>query len=212
MKILKLYITPLLLITCFTMVFYSDSYADLREDTSQAVEGGANSLEKLKERARQDGALKPEDDTDVTESESDEEFFEDEDNKKKEQLELSLRRPPYTSKGKRDPFKPFIQAPKETKQTPVSESTPPIKRYDLNQYRIVGVVKFSGEPKAMVVDPEKNTYYLGVGDEIGNKNGEILEVRDNGLLVQEKRYFEDVFGESKVEVEKSVLAFVEEEG
>ena len=69
------------------------------------------------------------------------------------------------------------------------------------------MVKFGGEPKAMVVDPEKNTYYLGVGDEIGNKNGEIIEVRDNGLLVQEKRYYEDVFGNSKVEVEKSVLAF-----
>ena len=63
----------------------------------------------------------------------------------------------------------------------------------------------------MVIDPEKNTYFLGKNDEIGNRNGVILEIRDNGLLVSEKRFFEDVFGEEKVEIKKSVLAFVEEE-
>lgn len=187
--------------------------ADIAEDAAQATRGGANSLEKLKERARKDGALKPEDEAESLDSrERDVDFPEDVQQKKMEDLELSLLRAPYSSRGKRDPFKPFIQAPKETKQTPISESTPPIKRYALNQYRIVGIVRFGENPKAMVVDPEQNTYYLGVNDEIGNRNGEIIEVRDNGLLVQEKRFYEDVFGNSKVEVEKSVLAFVEEEG
>lgn len=204
-------VTVFLILFAFT--FSVNVRADLAQDAGEATRGGANSLENLKERARKDGALKSEHDAETQElNESEDDFPEEMERKKMEELELSLKRPPYSAKGKRDPFKPFIQAPKETKKTPVSESTPPIKRFDLNQYRIVGVVKFGGEPKAMVVDPEKNTYYLGVGDEIGNKNGEIIEVRDNGLLVQEKRYYEDVFGNSKVEVEKSVLAFVEEEG
>ena len=81
----------------------------------------------------------------------------------------------------------------------------------MEEYRIVGIVWVDNEPKAMVVDPEKNTYFLGKTDEIGNKNGVIIEVNENGLLVSEKRFFEDVFGEQKVEVKKSVLAFVDED-
>lgn len=126
-------------------------------------------------------------------------------------LEESLTRPLYQSSGKRDPFKPFIKEPKE-KEAVISETTPPIKRFPLDEYRIVGIVWVDNIPKAMVVDPEKNTYFLGKSDEIGNKNGVILEVSENGILVNEKRYFEDVFGEQKVEIKKSVLAFVDDEG
>ncbi len=125
-------------------------------------------------------------------------------------IEESLRRPLYQAFGKRDPFKPFIKEPKEREAT-ISETTPPIKRFPLDEYRIVGIVWVDNVPRAMVVDPEKNTYFLGRTDEIGNRNGVILEVSENGLLVTEKRFFEDVFGEQKVEVKKSVLAFADEE-
>jgi Tfp pilus assembly protein PilP len=125
-------------------------------------------------------------------------------------LEEQLSKPLYQPFGKRDPFKPFIKEPKENEAT-ISETTPPIKRFPLDEYRIVGIVWVENVPKAMVVDPEKNTYFLGKTDEIGNKNGIILEVSENGLLVNEKRFFEDVFGEQKVEIKKSVLAFAGEE-
>lgn len=125
-------------------------------------------------------------------------------------IEESLTRPLYQAFGKRDPFKPFIKEPKE-REAAISETTPPIKRFPLDEYRIVGIVWVDNEPRAMVVDPEKNTYFLGKSDEIGNRNGVILEVTENGLLVNEKRFFEDIFGEQKVEVKKSVLAFADEE-
>jgi len=125
-------------------------------------------------------------------------------------IDEQLNKPLYQPFGKRDPFKPFIKEPKE-KAAAISETTPPIKRFPLDEYRIVGIVWVENVPKAMVVDPEKNTYFLGKTDEIGNKNGIILEVSENGLLVNEKRFFEDVFGEQKVEIRKSVLAFADEE-
>ena len=129
-----------------------------------------------------------------------------------EELDSSLRRPLYSSRGKRDPFKPFVkEVSKKEKKVNITKTTPPIKRYSLDEFRIVGIVWVKDDPKAMVIDPEKNTYFLGKNDEIGNRNGVILEIRDNGLLVSEKRFFEDVFGEEKVEIKKSVLAFVEEE-
>lgn len=118
--------------------------------------------------------------------------------------------PRYDSAGKRDPFKPFLKLV----DIPVGPSTvvrPPIQRYPLNQFRIAGIVWIGDQPQAMIVDPEANTYFLGVGDKIGDKEGEILEVRESGLLVQERARLENVYGEVKVEVRKSVLAFQNEE-
>ena len=111
----------------------------------------------------------------------------------------------------RDPFKPFIKiVEKKEVETEVSKSLPPIKRYPLEQFRLVGIVWVGVQPKVMVVDPEKNTYVLGVGDEIGSRQGKLIEVRESGIMVEEKNYFEDVFGQKKVETVKSVLAFREE--
>ncbi len=117
----------------------------------------------------------------------------------------------YDPSGKRDPFKPFIKlTERENEKKPsVSELLPPIQRYSLEEFKLVGVLWMQKQPKAMIVDPEKNTYVLGVGDEIGNMRGRIVEIRNNGILVQEKRYFENVFGEKKVETATSVLAFRE---
>jgi Tfp pilus assembly protein PilP len=118
---------------------------------------------------------------------------------------------PYDPSGKRDPFKPFIKLTEKEKETKpsVSELLPPIQRYSLEEFKLVGVLWMQKQPKAMIVDPEKNTYVLSVGDEIGNMRGRIVEIRNNGILVQEKKYFENVFGEKKVEAAMSVLAFRE---
>lgn len=119
--------------------------------------------------------------------------------------------PFYTSQGRRDPFKPFIKEVETDLGPELDTLLPPIKKYSLDAFKLVGVILVNKETKAMIVDPEKNTYYLGVGDEIGNREGVIIEVRDSGILVQEKRRFEDVFGNKKIEVKDSVLAFRDEE-
>lgn len=121
---------------------------------------------------------------------------------------FSQKKSLYNPKNKRDPFKPFIKLIKE-EDTGVSYLVPPIKRYQLQEFRLAGVVWVEGEPRAMVIDPEKNTYYLGTGDEIGNREGIIIQIGENGMIVEEKRYLEDVFGNKKVEVDKVLLAFQE---
>lgn len=118
-------------------------------------------------------------------------------------------KPPYDSTGMRDPFKPFIKLV-DTPSAPSVVLRPPIQRFPLNQFRIVGIVWIGGKPQAMIVDPEGNTYFLGVGDKIGNSDGEILEVRQSGILVQETMRIENVYGEIKTEVKQSVLAFQNE--
>ncbi len=126
--------------------------------------------------------------------------------------EIKEERPPYDPTGKRDPFKPFIRLFGKRELTPQpTADLPPIKKYSLDQFRITGIVEVAGQSRAMVVDPEGNTYVLGNGDDIGNREGTIVDVREAGIMVEEKRYFEDVFGKKKVEVSRSVLAFGKEE-
>lgn len=118
----------------------------------------------------------------------------------------NAEKPRYDSTGMRDPFKPFIKLV-DRPSGPLPIVSPPIRRYPLSSFRLAGIIWIGDEPKAMIVDPEANTYFLGVGDRIGNKEGEILEVRDRGILVQEQTKLENVYGEVKIEVKKSVLAF-----
>ena len=115
-------------------------------------------------------------------------------------------KPRYDSSGMRDPFKPFIKLV-DRPSGPAPIIRPPIRRYPLSSFRLAGIIWIGDEPRAMIVDPETNTYFLGVGDRIGNKEGEILEVRERGILVQEKTKLENVYGEVRIEVKKSVLAF-----
>ncbi|MBI4228559.1 MAG: pilus assembly protein PilP [Deltaproteobacteria bacterium] len=114
-----------------------------------------------------------------------------------------------SSESKRDPFRPFIKLLNEEERTGDGSLVPPIKRYPLQEFRIAGILWIEGEPRAMIVDPEKNTYYLAIGDEIGNRGGVILEIRNTGILVKETRYYEDLFGENKIEVKNVVLSFQE---
>ena len=120
------------------------------------------------------------------------------------------QRSPYSAQGKRDPFRPFLKMVDEPNKQPGSD-LPPIKRYPLPEFRITGIIKKSKQqPRAVIVDPEKNTYVLGVGDEIGNKEGKVVEVRENGILVQERKVMKDIYGDEKFETEKTVLAFGDE--
>ena len=130
--------------------------------------------------------------------------------RKDEPLATGEHKPPYDSTGLRDPFRPFIKLV-DTPSAPSVVLRPPIQRFPLNQFRVVGIVWIGGKPQAMIVDPEANTYFLGVGDKIGSSDGEILEVRQNGILVQERTKMENVYGEVKIEVKQSVLAYQNDE-
>lgn len=117
----------------------------------------------------------------------------------------------YSPTDKRDPFKPFVKvvdAEIEIKPE-FNPLLPPIKRFALSQFKLVGVMWLESVPQAMLTDPERNTYILSVGDEIGNRQGSIVEIRENGIAVEEKYYLENAEGQRSVEIRKSVLAFTE---
>lgn len=92
----------------------------------------------------------------------------------------------YVTEGRRDPFVPLsvIRRPLVTSDQPAT----PLQSYDLNQFRLVGVIVGKGESKAMVVAPDGKSYILSKGVGIGKNNGIIVKITSEVILVEEKYY------------------------
>ena len=92
----------------------------------------------------------------------------------------------YVTDGRRDPFVPLsrIRRPIEASNVPAT----PLQRYDLSQFRLVGVIVGKGEAKAMVVAPDGKSYMIAKGVKIGKNNGTIMTITTEAIQVKEKYY------------------------
>lgn len=92
----------------------------------------------------------------------------------------------YVTEGRRDPFVPLtpIKRPLEISSEPAT----PLQSYDLNQFRLVGVIVGKGAPKAMVTSPDGKSYVIAKGVKIGKNNGVVKEINSDVILVVEKYY------------------------
>jgi len=94
----------------------------------------------------------------------------------------------YSPSGMRDPFVPLLQV-----RTPVKgeKAVPltPLQKFDLAQFRILGIIVGKGEPTAMVAEPGGKSYIVRKGTKIGKNNGVITKITADGIYVQEK-YFD----------------------
>ena len=58
--------------------------------------------------------------------------------------------------------------------------------YPTRDYRVVGVITGTADPKVYVVDPSGNRFILRRGSLIGNNNGSISSIRRDGIEVYER--------------------------
>ena len=65
----------------------------------------------------------------------------------------------------------------------------PLQRFELTQYRLLGVITGKGESKARVKAPEGKSYILTEGVRIGKNAGVIIDINSQVILVEEK-YFD----------------------
>ncbi|PLX78360.1 MAG: hypothetical protein C0616_14815 [Desulfuromonas sp.] len=92
----------------------------------------------------------------------------------------------YDPTGLRDPFMPLAVLKKQAVDN--TEPLTPLQEFDLGQFRLIGVIVGRGEPKAMVVAPDKKSYVVKAGMLIGKSNGKILEINPEGIRIEEKYY------------------------
>ena len=88
---------------------------------------------------------------------------------------------------KKDPFKPFIAA---KAAAPVAESLGknllPIHKFDVTQFRVIGVVTGGKENQAMVVNPNGKGYVLKTGMTIGRSEARVTAITSRGIEILEQ--------------------------
>ncbi len=84
----------------------------------------------------------------------------------------------------RNPFRTYIvqSAPEE-----VFEPKIPLQRYELSQLRLVAVVWGIPTPVGMIETPDGKGYTVKRGDLVGNKNGRVVSITENSIVIEEKR-------------------------
>jgi type IV pilus assembly protein PilP len=93
--------------------------------------------------------------------------------------------------NRKDPFKPFMVVKAESTKSPESIkkaliNSLPIHSFDVNQFKLIGIITSGRENKAMVTDPGGKGYVLKVGMSIGKNDGTITLISINGVDVLEQ--------------------------
>lgn len=90
---------------------------------------------------------------------------------------------------KKDPFKPFVSQPtiavKAVNRKSAGDSLP-IQSYDVNKFRLVGIIAGLKENRALVIDPLGKGYVVKVGMSIGSNSGKIVRITASAVDVLEQ--------------------------
>lgn len=99
------------------------------------------------------------------------------------ELESFLEPYIYDPKGRRDPFKAYVEAKPE--EADVAGPLMPLQQYDVDQLKLVGVIWNVNDPKAMFIDPKNQVHIVRRDERIGRKNGYVAVIREGEVVVVE---------------------------
>ena len=91
--------------------------------------------------------------------------------------------------SKKDPFKPYviIKSPDtSTLQDSRSASHLPIHSFDVNQFKLIGIITGDKGNQAMVTDPSGKGYVLRVGMTIGKNAGRVTAITATAVEIREQ--------------------------
>jgi Tfp pilus assembly protein PilP len=106
----------------------------------------------------------------------------------------------YNPAGKRDPFVAFLKMERRD-LLPVVGSIPPLQRYELGEFRFVGIIWSPKVTRALVEDSEGKGYTVSLGTKIGRSGGVVTRITEKEIVVREE--FRDYAG-SKVKRDSSL--------
>jgi type IV pilus assembly protein PilP len=91
----------------------------------------------------------------------------------------------YNPIGKRDPFRAFLAGggrgggDDETPRTP-------LQRYEIDEYRLVGIIWGIDRPRALVEDPDHVGHVMEIGTYIGKNWGKVTQITSSEVVVTEE--------------------------
>ena len=129
------------------------------------------------------------------------------------QVSSALALPPapvnqFDFSNKKDPFKPFVivkasPSPMANNSLNRVRNALPIHSFDVNQFKLIGIITGNKQNMAMVVDPNGKGYVIKPGMTIGKNEGQITSITNSGVEVVEQ--FRDDNGRVRKETIKLTL-------
>lgn len=109
---------------------------------------------------------------------------------------------------RRDPFKPFIQAPAQQqvvgKRSKSGTRDPlPIQKFDTEKFRVSGIITGLKENSALVIDPAGKGHIVKAGMPFGSNDGHVKKITSTSVEVEES--FRDDSGRVKKRLVKLTL-------
>jgi type IV pilus assembly protein PilP len=109
----------------------------------------------------------------------------------------------YSSRGKPDPFRSFVQpetpqAEEEQKDSKPQRPLTPLERIQPTQLNLVGILTNGGQKAqamALVELPDGKGYVLRPGTRIGRNDGKVMSIEPGRVTIQER--VTNIFGEKK---------------
>jgi len=93
----------------------------------------------------------------------------------------------YDPMGKIDPFVPLVREVEGMDAQALEEGPlTPLQRYALAELKLVAVIVAGDGSKAMVEDGKGDGYILSKGTLVGNKHGQVTEIKQNEVVIVEK--------------------------
>jgi len=108
----------------------------------------------------------------------------------------------YNPSGQRDPFVPLLRLRQPVGQRSTVPLTP-LQKFELSQFRLVGILVGKGEPRAMVQAPGGKSFILKRGVKIGKNNGTVMAIDPESVKVEEKYY--DFTGAVRVNMKEIII-------
>jgi len=95
----------------------------------------------------------------------------------------------YSAIGKRDPFRSPLD---DLILTRGNDAQCPLCKWEIDQLRLVAVITGTGNPVAMVEDPDGVGHLVRVNTEVGKRSGRVTAIRRDQLVITEAGH--DSFG------------------
>lgn len=106
--------------------------------------------------------------------------------KKKDPLDAAIEAAEqysYNPIGKRDPFRSFLNFDSDDKPGP---GTLPTQKYEIDQYKLAGLVWGVDRPRALVEDADGMGHVLEIGTYIGKNWGKVTQITSGEVIVTEE--------------------------
>ena len=91
----------------------------------------------------------------------------------------------YNPIGKRDPFRAFLSVG-ERGAIETDAPRTPLQKYEIDEYRLVGIIWGIDRPRALVEDPDLVGHVMEIGTYIGKNWGKVTQITSTEVVVTEE--------------------------